>query len=295
MLLKLAARNIRRSVRDYAIYFVTLVFGVAVFYAFNSIGSQQVLFDISQSSAQSIFNTTQTMLNGLSVFIAFVLGFLIVYANRFLIKRRKHEFGIYLTLGMSPRSVSLIVLGETTIVGLVSLAVGLICGILASQALAFATAALFGMRMAGYQFVFSPTPSFATIACFIIIYVVVALFNLLAVNRFKLIDLLSASSRDEKDPVRNPWVCLAVFVVSIGVLAFAYNRLIVNGWSTSTTLTSTWPPQACSSARFCSSGRWPASSSTCCRRARASICAGSPCSPCARSPARSTPRFCRFG
>lgn len=104
MLLKLAARNIRRSVRDYAIYFVTLVFGVAVFYAFNSIGSQQVLFDISQSSAQSIFNTTQTMLNGLSVFIAFVLGFLIVYANRFLIKRRKHEFGIYLTLGMSPRS-----------------------------------------------------------------------------------------------------------------------------------------------------------------------------------------------
>lgn len=229
MLLKLAARNIRRSVRDYAIYFVTLVFGVAVFYAFNSIGSQQVLFDISQSSAQSIFNTTQTMLNGLSVFIAFVLGFLIVYANRFLIKRRKHEFGIYLTLGMSPRSVSLIVLGETTIVGLVSLAVGLICGILASQALAFATAALFGMRMAGYQFVFSPDALFATIACFIIIYVVVALFNLLAVNRFKLIDLLSASSRNEKDPVRNPWVCLAVFVVSIGVLAFAYNRLIVNG------------------------------------------------------------------
>ena len=229
MLLKLAARNIRRSVRDYAIYFVTLVFGVAVFYAFNSIGSQQVLFDIEASATSNIFDTTQTMLNGLSVFIAFVLGFLIVYANRFLIKRRKHEFGIYLTLGMNPRSVSLIVLGETAIVGLVSLGIGLICGVLASQALAFATAALFGLRMAGYRFVFSPDALFATVACFIVIYLVVALFNLLAVNRYKLIDLLSASSHNEKDPVRNPWACLAVFIVSLGVLVFAYNRLIVNG------------------------------------------------------------------
>ncbi len=229
MLLKLAARNIRRSVRDYAIYFVTLVFGVAVFYAFNSIENQQVLFDIEAAAAENIFDTTQTLLNGLSVFIAFVLGFLIVYANRFLIKRRKHEFGIYLTLGMNPRSVSLIVLGETAIVGLVSLAVGLICGILASQALAFATAALFGMRMTGYQFVFSTEALLATILCFAVIYLVVALFNLLAVNRYKLIDLLSASSRNEKDPVRNPWTCLAVFVLSVGVLAFAYNRLIVNG------------------------------------------------------------------
>ena len=229
MLLKLAARNIRRSVRDYAIYFVTLVFGVAVFYAFNSIGSQQVLFDIETTASESIFDTTQTMLNGLSVFIAFVLGFLIVYANRFLIKRRKHEFGIYLTLGMNPRSVSLIVLGETAIVGLVSLAVGLICGILISQALAFATAALFGMRMTSYRFVFSPEALGATVACFIVIYAVVALFNLLAVNRYKLIELLSAGSRNEKDPVRNPWACLIAFVISLGVLAFAYNRLIVNG------------------------------------------------------------------
>ena len=50
MYLKLALRNIRRSVRDYAVYFITLLFGVAVFYAFNSIGSQQILFDMETSS-----------------------------------------------------------------------------------------------------------------------------------------------------------------------------------------------------------------------------------------------------
>lgn len=97
MLLKLAVRNIRRSVRDYSLYFVTLLFGVAVFYAFNSIESQSILFDIESQASQTVFETTQRMLNMFSWLVAGVLGFLIVYANRFLIKRRKHEFGIYLT------------------------------------------------------------------------------------------------------------------------------------------------------------------------------------------------------
>lgn len=229
MYFKLSVRNIRRSVRDYAIYFVTLVFGVAVFYAFNSIGSQQILFDIENSASAGIFEMTQELLSLLSVFIALVLGFLIVYANRFLIKRRKHEFGIYLTLGMSAGEVSRIVLYETVLVGLVSLAVGLICGIVVSQALSFATAALFNITMSHYQFVFSPASFIVTLLCFAVIYVVVALFNLLTVRRYKLIDLLSAASKNEKMSVRNPWVCLVAFVIAIGIIAAAYWQLHENG------------------------------------------------------------------
>ncbi|MDO4290851.1 MAG: FtsX-like permease family protein [Eggerthellaceae bacterium] len=228
MLLKLAARNIRRSVRDYAIYFVTLVFGVAVFYAFNSIGGQQILFDLETANAD-MFDTTQDLLSGFSVVIAFVLGFLIVYANRFLIKRRKHEFGIYLTLGMGPGEVSRIVLYETVIVGLVSLAVGLVCGILLAQALSFVTAGLFNVQMTQYQFTFSGNACAMTLVCFAAIYVVVALFNLGAVRRYKLIDLISAKSKNEKSPVRNPWVCLTAFIASVGILGVAYWLLNENG------------------------------------------------------------------
>lgn len=229
MLLKLAVRNIRRSVRDYAIYFVTLVFGVAVFYAFNSIGSQKILFDLETAASSNIFEMTQELLGGFSVVIAFVLGFLIVYANRFLIKRRKHEFGIYLTLGMNPGEVSRIVLYETVIVGLISLVVGLICGIVMSQALSFATAALFSIQMSHYQFVFSADALLVTLGCFFAIYVVVALFNLLTVRRYKLIDLLRANAKSERMAVRNPWVCLVVFVLAVGILAVAYHLLIENG------------------------------------------------------------------
>ena len=178
MYLKLALRNIRRSVRDYAVYFITLLFGVAVFYAFNSIGSQQILFDMETSASRSVFDSTTYILGMFSVVVACVLGFLILYANQFLIRRRKREFGTYLVLGMTPGHVSRIVLYETVLVGMLSLAVGLICGVLLSQGLSFFTAALFGTTMTNYQFVFSPDAFLVTLACFAAIYVVVAAFNL---------------------------------------------------------------------------------------------------------------------
>lgn len=229
MLAKIALRNIRRSLRDYAIYFVTIVLGVAVFYAFNSIGSQQLLFDLNSSTSERMFEMTDFFMRMFSVVVAFVLGFLVIYANRFLIKRRQHEFGTYLLLGMGAGRVSLIVLLETVMVGVASLAVGLLVGFALSQGLSFATAALFGTTMKKYEFVFSSDALFVTLACFARIYLVVALFNLLAVNRFKLIDLFSARSRSEKNPVRNPWLCLAVFLVSLAVIAAAYWNLKENG------------------------------------------------------------------
>lgn len=229
MYLKLALRNIRRSVRDYAVYFITLLFGVAVFYAFNSIGSQQILFDMETSASRSVFDSTTYILGMFSVVVACVLGFLILYANQFLIRRRKREFGTYLVLGMTPGHVSRIVLYETVLVGLLSLAVGLICGVLLSQGLSFFTAALFGTTMTNYQFVFSPDAFLVTLACFAAIYVVVAAFNTITVSRCKLIDLIRAGEKNERAGVRNPWVCLVGFVAAIAILAYAYEQLIENG------------------------------------------------------------------
>ena len=109
MLCKLSLKNIKKSIKDYAIYFFTLILGVAIFYVFNALDSQTVMMDVS-SSTQDIIELMMTMLSGVSVFVSFILGFLIIYASRFLIKRRNKEFGIYLTLGMSKRKISLILL-----------------------------------------------------------------------------------------------------------------------------------------------------------------------------------------
>ena len=94
----------RKSIKDYMIYFMTLVLGVAVFYVFNSLESQQAMLSISNDTREIVALITE-MINYVSVFVSIILGFLIVYANNFLIKRRKKEFGVYMTLGMGKKNI----------------------------------------------------------------------------------------------------------------------------------------------------------------------------------------------
>lgn len=229
MLLKLAFRNVRRSAHDYSIYFVTLLFSVALFYAFNSISSQKALFDMEQGLAEVYFESFMIMMGLVSFVIAFVLAFLIIYANRFLIKRRKREFGTYLLLGMTPAQVSTIVVIETACVGVVSLALGLLLGVLVSQGLSFVTAALFAVKLDAYHFIFSPLAFFVTVVCFAVLFAVTALFNVVQVRRCKLITLLNAQNASEHYKVRNPWISLAGFIIAIVLLVLAYQALYRNG------------------------------------------------------------------
>ena len=164
MLFKLSVKNMKKSFKDYAIYFVTLILGVGIFYVFNSLDSQQTMKVLS-SSTYDIIELMVQMLSGMSVFISFILGFLIVYANNFLIKRRKKEFGVYMTLGMGKGQISRILLGETVIIGLVSLAVGLVLGIFGAQFMSLLVVKMFGGVMDGYQFVFS-SKAFVKTICY---------------------------------------------------------------------------------------------------------------------------------
>ena len=230
MLAKLAFRNIRRSVKDYGVYFVTLVFGVAVFYAFNSVSSQSILFDLEDTASASVFDMTGQFLGMFSVLIACVLGFLVLYANGFLIRRRKQEFGTYLMLGMNPpQRVGHRASWRRRRWASCRSCVGLALGFALSQGLSFVTAGLFNIQMTQYRFVFSLDAFMLTLMCFVLIFVVTGLFNTLSIRRYKLIDLLSARSRNARFRVRNPWISLVAFVAAVGILAWAYLTLMDNG------------------------------------------------------------------
>ena len=154
MFFRLSLKNMKKSFKDYAIYFLTLILGVAIFYIFNSLDSQQAM-SVMGNSTYEIIDFMIQMLGGVSVFVSFILGFLIVYANNFLIKRRNKEFGIYMTLGMGKMQISRILLGETFLIGLLSLAVGLLIGIFGAQFMSLLVVRMFNGVMDGYQFVFS--------------------------------------------------------------------------------------------------------------------------------------------
>ena len=222
MLARLAVRNVRRSARDYAVYFVTLLFGVAVYYAFNSIDSQAVLFDIEKNAVGSILEMTNYFIGMFSVAVAVVLAFLVTYANRFIIKRRKREFGTYLLLGMSASRVACVLSIEMLVVGAVSLVVGLVVGLVLSQALAFATAALMGTTMTHYTFVVSTSALVKTLICFAILFAAALVMNVVFVSRRKVGDLL-AEHAEAKVTSRIPlWARIVGFVLALAVLAVAY-------------------------------------------------------------------------
>ena len=226
MLFKLSLRNIKKSFKDYAIYFFTLILGVAIFYIFNAIDSQTVLLDVT-SSTKSIIDLMVNMLSGVSVFVSIILGFLVIYANRFLMKRRNKEFGIYLTLGMSKKKISLILLIETLVIGAISLIVGLLIGTLLSQVMSVFVANMFEADMTRFAFVFSTSATIKTLIYFGIIYLLVMIFNIVIVSKCRLIDLFQASRKSEKVKIKNPIVCILIFIVAVCMLSYAYYRVTV--------------------------------------------------------------------
>ena len=217
MLFKLSIRNMKKSFKDYAIYFLTLVLGVAIFYMFNSLDSQQAMFQVSQSTRQMIRLMIE-LLGMISIFIAIILGFLIVYANNFLINRRKREFGIYMTLGMGRRQISSIILLETILVGILSLIVGIFVGVFASQFMSILVAKLFEADMTEFTFFFSKDACIKTCIYFAVMYVAVIVFNTLTISRYKLINLLTAVRKNEKVKIKNPVISIIVFLLSCRII-----------------------------------------------------------------------------
>lgn len=221
MLFKISLKNIRKSLKDYTVYFFTLILGVAIFYVFNAIDSQSVMLDVRENM-MDIIKLMNDMLSGVSVFVSCILGFLIIYASRFLIKRRNKEFGIYLTLGMSKRKISAILFFETLLIGIVSLVAGLVIGTILSQFMSVIVANMFDADMTKFKFIFSMKACVKTLIYFAIMYVLVMIFNTFSISRCKLIDLLNAGKKTEKVTMKNPVICTIVFIIGVGILSYAY-------------------------------------------------------------------------
>ena len=227
MLFRLSLKNLKKSIRDYSIYFFTLILGVSIFYLFNSIGAQTAMIELSKTKADSI-DMLKTVISSMSVMVSFILGFLIVYASRFLIRKRKKEFGVYLTLGMRKGDISKILLAETAVIGALSLGAGLVIGILLSQFMSLFVAGMFEADMSRFVFVVSPEAVLKTILYFVIIYLVVIIMNTFIVARAKLIDLFNADRMQEKIKLKNPILCAVLFLAACVMLGTAYYNVTVN-------------------------------------------------------------------
>ena len=227
MLCKLAWGNVRCAGRDYLVYLLTLTLGVTVFYAFNTISMQ---VDIAGIDEEGLAQVMGSMLGYLTYFLAGVMAFLMVYANNFIMKRRKKEFGLYQVLGMGRGRVATIMALETVIVSVVAFVAGIVLGVGLSQLMTFFTASLFKTQIANFHFFFSVHAFNLTLACMLVMFVLTLLLNLRAVRRTKLIELMGAERRNESIKTRNPWIAITIFAVGVVLVGVAYYRLLRDGF-----------------------------------------------------------------
>ena len=225
---KIAFKNVKKSFKDYTIYFFTLMLAVCIFYTFNSIESQKAMSEIT-SSGESYVDILSKVISYVSVFIAFILGSLILYANNFLVKKRNKELGIYMTLGMSKNKISKILILETIIVGILSLISGLILGLIFSQGLSILVVKLFGLKMSTYSFVISGKAMIKTVLYFGIMFLLVMIFNSFVISKYKIIDLLTVGRKTEEVKFKSNIVYLITFILCVISLVTAYKLILEVG------------------------------------------------------------------
>ncbi|PGU11845.1 ABC transporter [Bacillus cereus] len=225
---KIAIGNVKKSFKDYAIYFLTLTLAVCIFYSFNSIESQKALMEINASDRKYV-PTVMNAISNMSVFVSVILGGLILYANNFLIKKRKKELGIYMTLGMGRRNISRILVTETFLVGVISLVSGLIIGIGVSQGLSTFALKLFELPIDKYKFTISTGTIGKSVVYFGIIFLLVMLFNIYVVSKYKIIDMLTAGRKNEDVKFRNPLIYVITFIMCVASLGYAYVTVLKIG------------------------------------------------------------------
>ncbi|MGH0556632.1 FtsX-like permease family protein [Bacillus pretiosus] len=218
---KIAIGNVKKSFKDYAIYFLTLTLAVCIFYSFNSIESQKALVEINAADRKYV-PTVMNAISDVSVFVSVILGGLILYANNFLIKKRKKELGIYMTLGMGRRNISRILVTETFLVGVISLVSGLMIGIGVSQGLSTFALKLFELPINKYKFIISTSAIGKSVLYFGIMFFLVMLFNVYIVSKYKIIDLLTAGRKNEDVKFRNPLIYVITFIMCVASLGYAY-------------------------------------------------------------------------
>lgn len=233
MLFNLSRKNFKKSIRDYSVYFFTLILGVAVFYIFNAIETQTAMMEVTKAKAE-IIDMMNSALEAVSIFVSFILGYLIVYASRFMLKKRKKEFAVYLTLGMKKTQISGMLWIETVFMGIISLGVGLLVGIGFSQFMSLFVSKIFEADLSKFVFTVSGKAIVKSVLYFFVIYIVVMILNTWEISRARLIRFLTAEKKKEKNFLKNPILSVLVFILAWVILGCAYHNVTGNAQALTT-------------------------------------------------------------
>lgn len=230
MFSELVKRNSRRSRRENGLFFASLLIAIIAFYIILSLSHQDVIVFLKTMESDAV-NRLLTLVPALYVMTLCILFFLVYYANRFQLARRRHEFGVYLMLGMQRRTLFGMLLAEDLRSSVIALAIGLPAAVLISELISLVTARLVGLGIVGHRFTLSLPAIGWTAAGFLAIKLLASLILSGKIVREEIGALLTETPEGTKRQ-RPAAVYAAALVLGIALLAGAYTFAILGyAWS----------------------------------------------------------------
>ena len=224
MFSELVKRNSRRIRRENGLFFASLLIAIIAFYIILSLSHQDVMVFLKTMESNAV-NRLLTLVPALYVMTLCILFFLVYYANRFQLARRRHEFGVYLMLGMQRRTLFGMLLAEDLRSSVIALAIGLPAAVLISELISLVTARLVGLGIVGHRFALSLPAIGWTAAGFLAIKLLASLILSGKIVREEIGALLTETPEGTKKQ-RPAAVYAAALVLGAALLAGAYTFAI---------------------------------------------------------------------
>lgn len=229
MYAKLFRSNLKKALRDYVIYFCTLVISSTLFFAFLSLTSQHN--DILGGNGNYSLELFQNMIRYAVLAISIIFVALIRYINNYMLKQRGREFSVYMILGMEQRTVARHFFGETFVFGMAAVFVGCVAGtILSGMMTAFVMRTITSVAL--FRLGYYPDTMLVTLLFFGAVFVLVGMWNVRRIYKIKLIDLLNEkkTSEGQKKKKRHYAISLVIAVICLVITGVVlYNFTNVNG------------------------------------------------------------------
>ena len=207
----LALRNIKRNFKDYALYFMSMIFSIVIYFTFAALQYNTQMERAAEGSKKisGAFQVSSVML------IIFVAVF-IIYSNGFFTRKRKKEVGLYSLLGIRKRQIGKMLFYENMLMGLMSLIIGIVLGSLLSKLFLELLVSLMGLDLQ----VHFEVPLAAIIDTAVVFFVIILYTSLQGyrlIYRFKLIELFRAEREGEQMPKGSIIMAfIAVFLIGSG-------------------------------------------------------------------------------
>lgn len=233
MFSNLIIRNSKRNRKENGLFFSSLVISIIAFYIILSISNQDVMRFLQKMESDAV----DRLLLMIPVFYVMTLGilfFLIYFACKYQLQRRRHEFGVYLMMGMRRSKLFSMLMAEDFVSSILALLIGLPVAVLLSELISLITAKLVGMGIIGHRFTLSLPAAFLTVAGFLIIKSVAFLILSGNISRQEIGSLLANTSHNEKK--QKPGIVYGLSAVcGIVMLVMAYAMAIQGiAWQKST-------------------------------------------------------------